>query len=160
MESVVAKISRRRFALTALLGGTSLTASSCGTLMYPERKGRRHSRTINKKVFWYDFAGIVLFGGLGIIGMMIDFNNGTMYLPAGQHAALGGSKKTRLVAFRLPKGHREQRDYEAVASAHFGRSISFDDPSFRWEKLKSKAQFFPAARRLLGREPHAPVAQA
>ena len=162
------RMTRRQFAFGAVAAGATSMLSACGTLMYPERKNRPHSNVVNRKVLWCDIIGIVLFGIFGIIGMAIDFQNGTMYLPRG-HASTGRQNLRQRIAARLgrsqdlivvqlPADQRSIEDYERVASEHFGRTISLSDASLRHEVIETPRQFFPRVRRLLGRDSYVPVA--
>ena len=166
------RLTRREFSRSALqtavrtvLLGTvvTTTASGCGTLMYPERKHQKHSRKINWKVFTLDLVGVVLFLGLGIIAMMIDFSNGTMYLPNG-HASLDtlppGTKRVQLnpgepemYAVTLPKEQRTQENYEAIASTYFGQPVHLDSRQFQTRRLGRLRDFFPEAKKALGKSP-------
>ena len=159
------KISRRRFAQAALAVSLGTGLSACGTLFRSERKHQPHSGKIDKKILWADILGIVLFGGLGIIGLCVDFANHTIYLPRGYAqnksprlrdrivARLG--RKQELVAVTMPP-NATPSDYEAVASAHFGRQVSFD--AMQHEMIESPRQFFPRIRQMLGRDSVAPMA--
>ncbi len=54
--------------------------AGCGTLMYPERKGQRGGR-IDVGVVVLDGIGLLFFIVPGIIAYVVDFFNGTIYLP-------------------------------------------------------------------------------
>lgn len=54
--------------------------SGCGTLLYPERKGQKDGK-IDTTVALLDCIGLLLFVIPGVIAFIIDFNNGTIYLP-------------------------------------------------------------------------------
>lgn len=55
--------------------------TGCGTLMYPERKGQRGG-SIDVGIAALDGIGLLFFLVPGIIAYALDFNNGTIYLPA------------------------------------------------------------------------------
>jgi len=52
----------------------------CGTILYPERKGQ-NSGKIDTGVAVLDGIGLLLFVIPGIIAFVVDFYNGTIYLP-------------------------------------------------------------------------------
>jgi hypothetical protein len=54
--------------------------AGCGTLMYPERKGQKGGR-IDVGVAVLDGIGLLAYLVPGIIAYVLDFNNGTIYLP-------------------------------------------------------------------------------
>ena len=54
--------------------------AGCGTLMYPERKVQRGGR-IDVGIVVLDGIGLLFFLVPGIIAYVVDFSNGTIYLP-------------------------------------------------------------------------------
>ncbi len=54
--------------------------AGCGTLMYPERKGQRGGR-IDMGIAVLDGIGLLVLLVPGIIAYVVDFYNGTIYLP-------------------------------------------------------------------------------
>jgi hypothetical protein len=54
--------------------------AGCGTLMYPERKGQKGGR-IDVGVAALDGIGLLVFIVPGIVAYVVDFSNGTIYLP-------------------------------------------------------------------------------
>jgi len=97
----IAKNMKRRHFMSVLLshsglGAAILAATGCGTLMYPERRGQRHSNQIDWKVVALNGLGLLLFFIPGVIAFAVDFHSGAIYLPAGHgHAAHGGSPANR-----------------------------------------------------------------
>lgn len=55
--------------------------AGCGTLLYPERKGQKGGK-IDVGIAVLDGIGLLAYLVPGIIAYAIDFNNGTIYLPA------------------------------------------------------------------------------
>jgi len=57
--------------------------AACGTLLYPERRGR-HSGEIDVKIAVLDGLGL-LFGIIpGVVAYIVDFSTGAIYLPSGK----------------------------------------------------------------------------
>ena len=54
--------------------------AGCGTLMYPERKGQKGGR-IDVGIVALDGIGLLFFLVPGIVAYVVDFFNGTIYLP-------------------------------------------------------------------------------
>lgn len=54
--------------------------TGCGTILYPERKGQK-SGAIDSGVAVLDAIGLVVFIFPGVVAFVIDFYNGTIYLP-------------------------------------------------------------------------------
>lgn len=54
--------------------------ASCGTILYPERKGQRPGK-IDPTVAVLDGVGLLFFIIPGVIAFAVDFNNNSIYLP-------------------------------------------------------------------------------
>jgi hypothetical protein len=67
------------------MSGGALCAglSSCGTILYPDRIGQTHG-PLDWKVVALDTVGLLLFLVPGVIAFVVDFHNGTIYLPPEQ----------------------------------------------------------------------------
>ena len=61
--------------------------AGCGTIMYPERKGQKGGR-IDVGIAILDGIGLLAYLIPGIIAYALDFNNGTIYLPATAQGSL------------------------------------------------------------------------
>jgi len=58
-----------------------ISLSGCGTLLYPERMGQRHSNQVDIKVAVLDGIGLLFFIVPGVIAFAVDYSQGTIYLP-------------------------------------------------------------------------------
>src|SRR4030067_3820528 len=68
--------------LKMLIGAARIAQSAgCGTIMYPERRGQKAGK-IDVAVAALDAVGLLFFIIPGVIAFAVDFNNGTIYLPA------------------------------------------------------------------------------
>lgn len=74
---------RRRFLLATSAMALASSVSSCGTIIYPERKGQIDGR-IDPSIAILDGLGLLLFLIPGVIAFAVDFSNGTIYLPGTQ----------------------------------------------------------------------------
>lgn len=78
-------------ALGSLLGAMLVLQSvGCGTILHPERKGQQAGK-IDVAVAALDAIGLLFFIVPGVIAFAVDFNNGTIYLPAGGKGLLNRS---------------------------------------------------------------------
>src|SRR6185295_5982840 len=68
-----------RIAGTLTLSGTVFLAS-CGTILYPERRGQPAGR-LDVGVVALDGIGLLLFLVPGVIAFAVDFATGAIYLP-------------------------------------------------------------------------------
>ena len=107
--------------------------TSCGTLIYPER---RHSniqvdpagRRIDPAVAVLDAACLVFFVIPGIIAFAVDFATGAIYLPQGKeqrNATTPGVQKK--VVIHLIPDKMNKASLERIINRETGITISFDD---------------------------------
>src|SRR5436305_11913731 len=68
-----------RIAGTLTVGGT-VFLSSCGTVLYPERRGQPAGR-LGVGVVVLDGLGLLLFLVPGVVAFAVDFATGAIYLP-------------------------------------------------------------------------------
>ena len=114
---------------------------SCGTLMYPERRGQKVGR-LDVGVTILDALGLLLGLIPGIIAFAVDFSTGCIYLPASQSA------KSKVEGFRVvkfDKDHYSKEQLEAIISRETGKHFHFDDKRVRYSELKNTdelAQYF------------------
>ena len=60
----------------------TLQVSSCGTLMFQERRGQSAGK-LDPNVVLMDCAGLLLFIVPGLVSFIVDFTTGAIYLPPG-----------------------------------------------------------------------------
>lgn len=75
----------KAFLTAGLLSLAMLTATmvtSCGTILYPERKGQNKG-DVDINVILMDGIGLLFFLIPGIIAYAVDFSTGAIYLPPG-----------------------------------------------------------------------------
>jgi hypothetical protein len=69
--------------ISLLMGlAVMLSATSCGTIIYPERRGQSAGR-IDVGVAVLDGIGLLFFLVPGIIAFAVDFTTGAIYIPSG-----------------------------------------------------------------------------
>lgn len=80
------RITRRSFLLRGLAPAASTTLLlphlvGCGSLLYPERVGQPRIGPLDWKVVALDGLGLLLFFVPGVVAFVVDFYNGTIFLP-------------------------------------------------------------------------------
>ena len=65
-----------------LVLATLLISTSCGTVIYPERRGQAAGR-VDAAVAALDAVGLLFFLVPGVIAFAVDFATGAIYLPPG-----------------------------------------------------------------------------
>ena len=113
-----------------------LGATSCGTLIYPERRGQTAGR-IDVGIAVLDGIGLLAFLIPGVIAFAVDFSTGAIYLPPSSSSQLEldptqlqDSKITKLASKRLT-----QREIQALVQAHIREDIRLASPETRVAKV-------------------------
>ena len=106
---------------------------SCGTLIYPERKGTKTGR-LDVGVVLLDALGL-LFGLIpGVIAFAVDLSTGAIYLP-GTSAHLQGDGKYRIVRFNPRTATKES--LETLISRETGIEFHFNDKRIQYSQPKN-----------------------
>jgi hypothetical protein len=115
----------------------AVQVSGCGTLLYPERKGQKDGR-LDTTVVLLDGVGLLFFIIPGLIAFLVDFNNGTIYLPgtAGEHGLGSGDGHsslttpdgTRWITAHVGPGRLDAATIRAVVGEKTGVWLALDDP--------------------------------
>lgn len=116
-------------ALTVAMAGTMLFATSCGTLLHPERKGQISGR-IDAGISVLDGIGLLLFVIPGVIAFAVDFSNGTIYLPPGGSSLQNvPDDLANMVATRIDKRELTKPRIEMLIKEHTGKDIDLSSPN-------------------------------
>lgn len=94
--------------------------ASCGTILYPERKGQRPGK-IDPTVAILDGVGLLFFIIPGVIAFAVDFNNNSIYLPHSAYRRKGRSKHFSQLNF---KQKLDKAAIEKIVRARTGIDIS------------------------------------
>jgi hypothetical protein len=116
---------------------TAVQLTSCGTLLYPERRGQR-SGQIDLAVALMDGIGLFFFIIPGVIAFAVDIDTGAIYLPStGRYSNNRYSKEdartgtaTDGEATRVVMGHSDQLTADAlerIVVEQTGCAIRLDD---------------------------------
>src|SRR5260370_41787144 len=88
----------------------ALQTASCGTLLYPERRGQPAGR-LDIGVVALDGVGLLVFLVPGVIAFVVDFATGAIYLPPG-YATMVPSTGTELRQVRVDPAELTPRRVE------------------------------------------------
>jgi hypothetical protein len=131
-----------RFGIASLLGGATI---GCGTIFHPERKGQPAGE-LDWGIVALDGVGLLLFLVPGVIAFAVDFNNGSIYLPAsekGKSQAVTEEKKRRkLVSISPPSGRLTFGSVEHALAQHSGRPIRLVRGDYETHPLDNLDQFW------------------
>jgi hypothetical protein len=139
-----------RIAATLTVGGAVFLAS-CGTVLYPERRGQPVGR-LDVGVVVLDGIGLLVFLVPGIIAFAVDFSTGAIYLPP-EYAMLDPGAELRKVQVN-PADLTPER-VETIVREQTGKAISMQPGAYRAMKLQRLDQFTPEVVAGLQADPQA-----
>jgi hypothetical protein len=123
----------RRTLTAGLTAATASMLTSCGTIIYPERRNvKEHSGQLDFIVVGMDGVGLLFFLIPGIIAFVVDFGTGAIYLPKdykkGKRERTIFDEIDEQVDVSRPFTVRVSRpftvrDVEQLIASHTGRSI-------------------------------------
>lgn len=156
------QLTRRNWIFETLTTVLVATCSSCGTLLYPERRGQPAGR-LDWKVVLLDGIGLILFFIPGVVAFAVDFLNGTIYLPAepvpqqppclpepaGQRpVSSSDAKSPSLRAIPVSRSQMTPTGIEKVIAKEIGKMVSLEDGTCVTQELESIDQFWEVRDRL------------
>jgi hypothetical protein len=121
--------------------GASVFLASCGTLLYPERRGQPAGR-LDAGVVILDGIGLLVFLVPGVIAFAVDFATGAIYLPPGYAMLDPGMSELRKIQVNPAELTPER--VEAIVREQTGKAISLEPGEYRATKLERLDQFTPA----------------
>ena len=116
----------------ALAAVITFNAVSCGTIMYPERRGMPGGR-IDPTVVIMDGILLLFFFVPGVIAFAVDFATGAIYLPPGYgYGHMPPEKFSREKWVRVDVDPREldRAEIERVVTAHAGVPVQLEPGAF------------------------------
>ena len=123
-----------RLGITLMLGA-ALFQASCGTILYPERRGQPHGR-LDLGVVALDGICLVLFLVPGIIAFAVDFATGAIYLPP--EPVYGGPMFSKAPhEIRVDPAELTTRKVEEIVREQTGKKINLEPGSYRAMPLES-----------------------
>ena len=125
----------RRLLVAVVCCALLLQISSCGYLLYPERRGQTGDK-IDAGVAALDAIGLLFFIIPGLIAFAVDFTNGTIYLPPGKGSTREDSS-IRWLALSIPEDKLDKEGIESFVSDYLGKPVSLDSSDVRVLQLDS-----------------------
>jgi hypothetical protein len=124
---------------TLLTLALAVLLSSCGTLLYPERRGQSAGR-LDVGVVALDGIGLLVFLVPGVIAFVVDFSTGAIYLPPG-HAVAQSSTGTDLRQVKVDPAELTPRRVEAIVQEQTGKTVSLQPGAYRAMRLQDLQGF-------------------
>ncbi len=139
-------LTRRSWLCWSMLGLVNVTASSCGTLLYPERRGQASSGKLDWKVVGLNGIGLLFFFVPGVIAFAVDFITGAIYLPQDcvdfQTEATSPSKKQSLRRVKIARSELNPLGIQRVIARETGKAVSLDKDEVVTRNLNSIDDFW------------------
>jgi hypothetical protein len=123
----------KRYLYIVLCMLISIQLVSCGTILYPERRGQREGQ-VDVAVVLMDGIGLFFFIIPGVIAFAVDFSTGAIYLPSGRHS---GRSRADLDSFPDGKTREVKVDpkklnaktISRILAEQTGYAVRLDDPA-------------------------------
>jgi len=120
------RFSTKLVALT-LAAAIAIVSTSCGTLLYPERRGQPRG-VIDPGVLLLDAVGLIFFVVPGLAAFAVDFASGAIYFPPAAYApppaygplSQNPPRREDLVKVQVPRDELTQAKIEQVVSEQTG----------------------------------------
>jgi hypothetical protein len=129
---------RRRW-LKLATGLILASATGCGTVLHPERRGQPAGR-IDWAVFALDAVGLIFFFIPGVVAFAVDFATGAIYLPADPYVT-GVPLTKNLRRVDAPHARPSVAEVEAIVSQQVGQTVELSPRSCFAEKLERLEDF-------------------
>jgi hypothetical protein len=142
----------------ALVAAVALLSTSCGTLLYPERRGQPRG-VIDPGVLLLDAVGLIFFVVPGLVAFAVDFSTGAIYYPPAQYGGpitQNGLGHDDLVRVDVPKDELTQAKIEQVVSQETGKPVNLEPGKFRAAEISDLDEFGEQVSRLGGPSADAP----
>jgi hypothetical protein len=117
--------------------------ASCGTLLYPERRGQPAGR-LDIGVVALDGIGLLVFLVPGVIAFAVDFATGAIYLPPGCATAVPAAA-TDLHQVRVDPAELTPQRVEAIVQERTGKAVSLRPGEYRAMRIEKLDDFTPEA---------------
>jgi hypothetical protein len=133
--------------------GLAFFLASCGTLLYPERRGQPAGR-LDAGVVVLDGVGLLLFLVPGVIAFVVDFATGAVYLPP-EYSLVVPSTEMDLRKVPVDPAELTPRRVEAIVQEQTGKTVNLQPGAYRAMRLQKLDDFTPEALAGLQAESHA-----
>ncbi len=113
----------------------TLHVTSCGTILYPERRGQQGGR-LDVGVVLLDAIGLLFFLLPGVIAFAVDFTTGTIYLP-GTQTSLNDPQLETMVAIQCDPHNMTPETIQQAIAQHTGQVVDLRDDRLLIQPLPS-----------------------
>ena len=119
----------------------ALQATSCGTLIHPERRGQPYSGRLDPAIVALDAVGLLLFFIPGVIAFAVDFSNGTIYLPPESASLSSPPSDKNLRTVKVNPDELTSQRLEALVLEQTGQSVSLQPGEYKAARINGIQDF-------------------
>jgi hypothetical protein len=133
-----------------LVAAIAVFSTSCGTLLYPERRGQPPGGPLDVGVVILDALGLLFFIIPGVVAFIVDFSNGTIYLPPPGYGYVPyqALRRRDLEPVKLAREDMTREKIEEIVSERAGRPVKLEPGRFRAVELTDLEEVDEQAERL------------
>ncbi len=114
-----------------LTAAVALQSASCGTLIHPERVGQPPTGFVDPAIVLLDGLGLFVFLIPGVIGFIVDFSTGAIYLPPPQPIPAAQRTGAKLTRISMKPAVLTKRRIEAVIRQRTGKVVDLGASNVR-----------------------------
>lgn len=115
-------------------------ANSCGTLLYPERRGQTTGK-IDVGVALLDGLGLLLFLVPGVIAFAVDFSTGAIYLPPNPDSAgLGYDQIQNMEVVKVGREALTQNEIQSLIAHKTGHTVDLTSPGVKVARFSNSQE--------------------
>jgi hypothetical protein len=143
------KNSITKFITLLVCSAMLLQLISCGTLLYPERRGQK-SGELDLAVVLMDSIGLLFFIIPGVVAFAVDIDTGAIYLPPGHSKAKGrrGAAPGEILVIKVDPKSLNPDALSAIVTVKTGYLFRLDDPNLIVKKADGPVNIAGELQRL------------
>jgi hypothetical protein len=123
-----------------------LQVMSCGTILYPERRGQT-TGNLDVGVVLLDGIGLLFFIIPGVVAYAVDLSTGAIFLPPGEARAVPPTLDLEeMTVVRMDPKHMDRESIEQAIEEQLGRDIDLASSDLRVYEIDENGNFVPRDR--------------
>jgi hypothetical protein len=151
MKTMITKLkgSITQFISLLVCSAMLLQLVSCGTLLYPERRGQK-SGELDVAVVLMDAIGLLFFIIPGVVAFAVDIDTGAIYLPPDRSRGKGRRSDAtgEVVVIKVDPERLKPDTLSAIVTAKTGHPVRLDDPNLIIKKADKPVNIAKELNRL------------
>lgn len=122
--------------------------TSCGTLLYPERRGQ-NGGDIDPVVVLLDGMGCLLFILPGLVAFIVDFSTGAIYLPRWRLGSSDASPNSNgMVKINVDSRMLNRKDIERIVNNELQIQLKLNSPEVQVQRVTTREDLVMAQAKI------------